>query len=131
MTRLFGYLLNTTPAIEAITTAILRFILQYIGFNVNKLANNEIVNTLRICRIADFQLHNQNLQRIGERKIPALMAYGITDHLIEKQIFNENCQAFQLKTIDEMANLNNKQGIDILLVDEDTFTHLFRIICRL
>lgn len=125
VTRLIGYLLNTTPTIEAATTAALRYLFQYSGFNVKKLTDNEMVNTLRICCIADFQLHNQNLQRISERKIPVLMAYCITDRLIEHQIFNENCQALRLKTIDEIASLNNRQGIAILPVTKFTFTPYF------
>ena len=100
MTRFIGHLLNTSPATEAIATNILRYIFRYIGFNVNKLSDHEIVNTLRVYCIADFQLHHQNLQRIGERKIPTLMAYCITDKLIDNQIFNENCQVLGLKTID-------------------------------
>lgn len=80
------------------------------GFKIEKFHQEEIADSFHMSANVDFELHARNLELIRESEVPVILAYGKNDPIIENAIFSELGQILGLKSMNELADLNNEYG---------------------
>lgn len=105
-----SYLLNLSWITNYITTKLLAIGYRLLGFKIDKFRQTEVADCFHMFATAEFEQHAKNINVIRENKVPVILAYGMDDPLIESDLFSEIGQTLGLKTINELANLNDECG---------------------
>ena len=113
--KIWSYLLDLSWITNYISTKILNYVYRTIGFKIEKFQQEEVADSLHMSARADFEVHARNLELIRENKVPVILAYGKDDPLIENAIFSELAQILGLKTINELADLNQECGKIVII----------------
>lgn len=98
------------PILSKPTSAIMKKMYVRLGFDLAKTVKDEIDNCLRVCTEIDFKFHTKNLTLMGDRKLPVLLAYSLNDNMMQHAIFNEISPLMGLKTLPEMAAIEDTHG---------------------